>query len=282
MLKPAQFLFRILPWAVLFCWGIWLLGVVGHGLGWNLWGGRVPNFETAGQFGDAFGPVASLMATLAACGVFLTLSQQRQENAEQQRLIDENRRRIQVQDFESTFFRLLDVLINKTDRIDLIVNNENNGLGAVTVHGSDAFNQYKSAIENKIIEFDADEQVGNYYLDEFKIREGDLGHYFRLVYTILRYIDDTVNLSNFSERYSYARILRAQLSNPELLIILLNCLYGQGEEKFLPLAIRYDLFQHLGESSDQLNTRMFAALQSRVQHLNIAFGREQGRAELTV
>ncbi len=154
---------------------------------------------------------------------------------------------------------MLDVLIKKTESIDIIVDNRAFGLGIITIRGPDAFNQYKSAIEKNIVEFDADAQVGNYYLEEFKIREADLGHYFRIVYGILVYIDTNRTLS-YNERYDYTKILRAQLSNPELFIVLMNCLYGLGKERFLPLAVKYDLFQHLGESSDPLNRRMFAAL----------------------
>ena len=58
-------------------------------------------------------------------------------------------------------------------------------------------------------------------------RKNALGNYFRNLYHIIRYIDE----SNFSVEYKkrFTRIVRAQLSNDELILLLCNGLSTYGE-----------------------------------------------------
>jgi len=264
---PANFtdkLLRSAVWIIVAVWLLWFAGVILHGLGANLWA-DAPDFETSGQFGDSFGPLASLMAALAAAGAFLTVRQQRELADEQRSDFAKAQERAQVQDFEQSYFRLLGVLIEKTHRIDLTTTKTiNNQVVQRTRYGPDAFKIFVNSIRGQIVEFDADEQIGNYYIDEFREREADLGHYFRLVYHVLLLADTSPSLTTQEQRYEYARILRAQLSNPELLMILMNCTFGHGEEKFLPLAVKYDLFQNLADSQDSLSIRMLKYLDKRL------------------
>jgi Putative phage abortive infection protein len=69
--------------------------------------------------------------------------------------------------------------------------------------------------------------------------QSDLGHYFRVLYNIFRYIDQ----SEFADGI-YAKILRAQLSNQELLIIFYNCATERGKA-FAALAERFELYDNM-------------------------------------
>ncbi len=71
-----------------------------------------------------------------------------------------------------------------------------------------------------------------------------LGHYFRNLYHIVKYIDDDKSLKTFDLKYKYAKILRAQLSAPEINLIALNGLtyYGEG---FKPLIDKYRLLKNM-------------------------------------
>ena len=85
-----------------------------------------------------------------------------------------------------------------------------------------------------------------------------LAHYFRTVYHVLKYIDSNTkifpNINNEKnedinevspELKFYANILRAQLSTYEIYFLYLNCLSDNGNQKFLELAFKYDLFEHI-------------------------------------
>lgn len=261
---------RMLPALIIGLWVLWVLGVIAHGYGADLWPGDQPNFAVSGAFGDSFGPLASLMAALAATGAFLTLQQQRDSLDEQAKSSRQQIDRLSRQAFEQTFFQLLNLLHYKTDQID-VPKTVKVGSGHVQEmkRGPDAFALFAYHITEEVKEFDADQQIGNYYRDEFQAREADLGHYFRLLYHVILVVDQDQSLPDFDVKYFYIRILRAQLSHPKLLMILMNCLFGHGHEKFLPLAHRYDLFQNLCESEDEFNKRLCRFYES-VTNLNVS------------
>jgi hypothetical protein len=69
-----------------------------------------------------------------------------------------------------------------------------------------------------------------------------LGHYFRNLYHVFRFIAN----SDFPEdqKRRYSSLARAQLSSGELLMLFYNCLSPSGE-KFKPLVIEFGLLEHL-------------------------------------
>lgn len=70
--------------------------------------------------------------------------------------------------------------------------------------------------------------------------------YFRYLYRILKYIDDSKLISD-EVKYQYAGILRAHLSYMELPLLYYNGLSGFGREKMKPLMERYHLLKNIRE-----------------------------------
>lgn len=72
-----------------------------------------------------------------------------------------------------------------------------------------------------------------------------LGHYFRNLYQIIKYIDEYPHIED-SAKERYMKLLRGQLSSPELTLLYLNCidLSVDGGE-FRELVIKYSLLQAL-------------------------------------
>lgn len=64
------------------------------------------------------------------------------------------------------------------------------------------------------------------------------------LYHIVKYIDDDKSLETFDLKYKYAKILRAQLSAPEIYMIALNGLTYYGEA-FKPLIEKYRLLKNM-------------------------------------
>jgi hypothetical protein len=81
----------------------------------------------------------------------------------------------------------------------------------------------------------------NAYELTFEQYQGDLSHYFRTLYTILRYIDE----SSIEDKKKYIRILRAQLSAYELSLLFYNCLSSHGKDNHKPLLERYAILKNV-------------------------------------
>lgn len=73
--------------------------------------------------------------------------------------------------------------------------------------------------------------------DKYK---NDLAHYFRTLYQVIRFIDD----SRIDDKHLYARILRAQMSDAEQTLLMYNCAVGKGRAKFKKLVERYSLLHN--------------------------------------
>ena len=85
--------------------------------------------------------------------------------------------------------------------------------------------------------------VNDKYLDYYEQIKAGLGHYFRTVYRIIRLVDETE--LDFEDKYKYVSILRAQLSDYEMLWLFYNCLCEYGQDKFKPLVEEYAFFKNL-------------------------------------
>jgi len=90
------------------------------------------------------------------------------------------------------------------------------------------------------------EKLNHIYEYYFHVHQSDLGHYFRNLYYIVKYIDE----ANFRKAYKvdHIKILRSLLSNYELLLLAYNCLHEYGEN-FYPLVEKYDLLKSLNDES---------------------------------
>lgn len=79
--------------------------------------------------------------------------------------------------------------------------------------------------------------------------DGTLDHYFRYLYRILKHIDESDLLNKLEnpkkEREYYAHVLRAQLSNYELLMLFYNGLIGENPQTIKKLIEKYAMFNNL-------------------------------------
>lgn len=73
---------------------------------------------------------------------------------------------------------------------------------------------------------------------------GCLDHYFRHLYRTFKYIDDS-KIIDENKKYEYTSIVRASLSQYELIMLFYNCLSFYGNEKFKPLIEKYAIFNNI-------------------------------------
>lgn len=231
-----------LPALIIGFWLLWAAGVLAHGDGvdWlGLMGLDDLEFSRAAQFGDAFGSLSSLMATLAAAGALYTVSQSR------------------IQSFEITFYSFLAHLNQIIAMTDIQGKKKSvDADGIITIVNTDKFvgrDSYKrllSTCRATISAMKNESEIENVILGYKRFHEkysNDLAHYFRTIYHIVRYIDE----SPIRDKYLYARILRAQLSDSEQTLLMYNCSVGRGEEKFKNLVEKYSLLHNCSRNRNK-------------------------------
>lgn len=195
-----------------------------------------------GEFGDAFGGINALFTGLAFAGVIFGIILQRREIRIQQRELASTRSIFTQQSFETTFFnlqRLLSETISPiewrsmqpdpiTGRYETLTGRA--ALQAIVatiyeIHGRKLL--MKVGPKNPQPDYDTQlEWLLETYSEFYESHESMLGNYFRLVYNILKYVE----LSEFpaEEKERYAHYFRAQLSEGELSLLVLNGMTKRG------------------------------------------------------
>jgi hypothetical protein len=69
-------------------------------------------------------------------------------------------------------------------------------------------------------------EVNYYPLDGHSSR---LGHYFRHLFQLVKFVDQESELFDFKEKYKYVKLIRAQLSNHEQMLLYINSLSSFGK-----------------------------------------------------
>lgn len=228
----------------------------------------VGNWEVRGQLGDMFGAVNSLFSGLAFAGLIVTLILQRKDLNLQRESIQQTNEQLGIQarefeiqnkmakqeQFRNTFFELLRML--QTIVSEMKVNVEESDGNIRLVQGKKIFEELFSERDFKYINeshariFSIAQKArykNDYEYISNPIRFSFLFHYFRFVYRIIKYVDETDVLNTIEERYQYVAFLRSTLSNYEVAAIFYNCLSRNGREKFKPLVEKYALFDNIDD-----------------------------------
>lgn len=195
----------------------------------------------------------------------------RLELAGQKLEMKEQNETLKLQKFENTFFNLLSLHHQIVDGIDEIeaketsrggrdllkerssfaahVNrNESKTVEHVIIRGRDVFKNSYQYLMNKIERKPESNFLDNYMIVYSSVQT-DFGHYFRNLYRIIKFIDETrfieEETKNLKTQYKYTSMVRAQLSDYELLWLFYNCLSTNGKEKFKPYIEKFALFKNL-------------------------------------
>lgn len=207
------------------------------------------NKSNFGEWGDFFGGVLNPIFTfLTFMGLLITIVIQKKElresRLEMRRSGDalrEQSKSLQKTNFENTFFQMLTIHNGIVNAIDL------SGEEGRVTRGRDCFNVFYTRL-SKIYRENVQKANGNYTKAEivtlsyklfWKDHQTELGHYFRYLYNVVRFIKE----SNFSDG-PYFRLVRAQLSDQELLLLFYNCVSENGGN-FTALVEDFSLLNNL-------------------------------------
>lgn len=227
--------------------------------------------EAMGLFGDSFGAVNALISALAFAGVLVTfrlqrkeLDLQRQELQAQRAEFAQQNTTLKLQRFENTFFHMMELqqqIVN-----DLRIQNKSKehlrtGTGIGQRREEIVLEELKGRqVIRHIYKYVHYQLELNGFEGYRHAGYGNLlDHYFRHLYTILRYIDETDAFDNNSgetdvenarkQKYHYTTIVRATLSRYELLLLYYNGLSFFGREKMKPLIEKYALLNNIDAES---------------------------------
>lgn len=208
------------------------------------------DFSNTGEIGDTIGGIMGpFVAIAAAILTFLAFWVQFKANEQQRKDIARER-------FENNLFELLhfhqDITNELLLKCNVYSNNYQNNIRTVEEKGRDVFQLlYEDAIVyNKYggIKNIINISSNNWETAYLNCPIGFLDHYFRFLYRILKYIDDSSkNIPEMTKdkRYEYTCIVRATLSQYELIMLFYNCMSKNGREKFKPLIEKYAIFNNL-------------------------------------
>lgn len=190
---------------------------------------------------------------------------QRNELSETRKVFSIQSETLKKQQFESTFFNLLNLHHQIVNSIDLNSNNfkynqiermlhtelsEEQKKEKVNINttGRDCFVKFSKGFRNKYYKLKKNnEGLGekqickNSYLEYYSKHQSDLGHYFRNLYQIIKFIKN----SEVKNKRRYTSLVRAQLSNDELFLLFYNGISELGNDKFKPLIEEYHLLKNL-------------------------------------
>jgi len=189
-----------------------------------------------GPFGDQFGAINALFSGLALAGVVLAIFMQRHELQLQRRELDETQELMEQQKFESMFFQMLRLHGDVVDSMYSRHLGNAKGREALWV-----FEKFFTDIVRKT-SIPPDDEIARTakLLFDHHRAQLDVGHYFRNMYQIVKFIDDR---DDTVAKQRYANIVRAQMTHSEQVLLLYNCLSTYGNEKFKPLVNKYSLLE---------------------------------------
>lgn len=214
-----------------------------------------------GTFGDMFGAVNALFSGLAFAvlifAIFLQrheIKLQRKDLEFQSRVLDLTREEIKgqkhememqnetlrTQSFENTFFQMLGLHNEIVENISHTWLNDVQGVRTGRNCLAHIFKEFKYYNSKNLIGAN-DYAINKKYLHFYSEYEHLLGHYFRNMYNIVKFVKN----NPVKDKKLYTNLLRAQLSAPELALLFYNCLSKNGVEKFKPLIEEFALLKNL-------------------------------------
>jgi len=230
------------------------------------------------KLGDFINGITSPFLSIAAfILLYLTYKSQSKELEQTRSILKKQTETIEKEQFESTFFNLLSFhhqIVNSIDLKKSRLGITSNGLDVKRdiVYGRDCFVTFYSGFSNTYSKHDLDmpnqtqsDNLGiikKAYNEYYSKHQADLGHYFRNLYHLIKYIDK----SNITNKQEYTSLVRAQLSSHEQLLLFYNCLSNLGT-KFKLLVEKYSLFKNM--SIDELISQKHIAF-----YEPCAFGRK--------
>ncbi|WP_343564094.1 putative phage abortive infection protein [Sphingobacterium sp.] len=198
--------------------------------------------------------------------IFITLSKQQEQ-------FDKAQRQVVTQQFETTFFNMLNQLFN-------IKNSIKGNVRDISFVGQEFLSailkELKESYENHVTQLDdiqaviqsisnnkgpgksetqmVKDDLNVLYLSFYNLYYPQLGHYFRYLYNLIKFTVDNRGIDPYLDAKKYIQLIQAQLSNDELGLIFCNslsdkALNSEKENKIYTWIEEYSLLENIDEKS---------------------------------
>lgn len=203
------------------------------------------------NFGEYIGGVLSpIFAFAALIALLYSISIQSNELNKSVNALQNQNKIIERQNFEATFFQMMRFYNEIVQQLRITKPDDITERGAIEGKAAITYLLKKLNFFHKVKYPGKEETVisrlNNDYEAIYQEYGNYIGHYFRMIYNILKFINNS-KLDN-AEKIFYTNILRAQLSQDELVLIFYNSISNYGKEKMLPLVKKYNLLKHIALS----------------------------------
>lgn len=196
------------------------------------------------NLGDFIGGIAATyFSGIAVYLLYLTYNSQKAE-------LGVTRRLLHQQQFETALFSMIDIHTENVRSVGITTFSESDNK-LVTVSGRAAFPHFYQMYKTTFYISKADDSdlesiefIKDTYSDFYRKHQSQLGHYFRTLYHIIKYISSSDAIMKEADRKIFIGIVRAQLSSDELLLLFYNCLSEYGR-KFKPLIEKHEMLQNM-------------------------------------
>jgi len=222
--------------------------VVASGAGFNPLGVEW-SFERTGQLGDSFGIISAFMTATAALFAFRTY----------QRAVKDSER-LERRASEPSYLNLIERRYDVLNRIRHITITRDPLAWPVEekrdeVNGQAALDRMAALLQTR--RQNRPEEALKTLFDGVIDHALGLSNHFRFTYHIVAYADrqfgePSLFGSKANPAYPYVRLLRAQVSDSELLLIALNCVVGEGHAKFKAMVEGYALLHNMSDEHIEL------------------------------
>lgn len=212
---------------------------------------RSTMFTELGQTGDSFGSLNALLTAVAGALVFWAGFMQHQTLKQAREEAQKERANRQIQEFESLFFRLLELTSTAIERIEGPKRKDASSNLLPRHKGTRALDSLARSLFDSVGSHRGDQTdfhqllaalVEGYLTKVYDRQPSAFGPYFRLLYQTFKHIAES-GLSE-SQQIRYANIARGQISEGTVLLLAVNGLTPTGH-KFIPLIEKFGLLEHL-------------------------------------
>ena len=209
------------------------------------------NHELAAQIGDSFGSVNALFSALAFAGVIVAvflqkkeLQLQREELASTREELKGQKEQMRIQNFDSTFFQLMNFLSSIADATTYTAVDKDNlihhtGRKSFEEYYHDLLRRLKSPPTN-LGDYEAEDHVKHHYNSFYQEHKSILGRYFDQIRNTIVFIESS---QTESEQF-YAGLLESQLSTYEKMLLFYHAFCDQ---KFKQLIEKFGLLRSVSK-----------------------------------
>ena len=186
------------------------------------------------------------------------------------KLIDQNRKILDSVNIDSSHLPPDDIKSKGKDFFDDLCDRIARDFEAVVAKDIKHLIKLDQTLRTKIVNLKGINLLVEIYDFYFHVHQSDLGHYFRNLFYIIRYIENCKIREG--EKVEFIKILRSQLSNYEILLLAYNGLHHNGKEFYIYIE-KYELLKSLNNETrlpDTYTKRIIdnKLLKEQYPHLN--------------